>query len=176
MTTPEEWRDIPGWEGLYQASSLGRIRSLPRNVVRGSIRGRTKIRILTAGIKSTGYPHVTLTAGESEVTIAVHRLVCSAFHGTAPKSTSQVAHRDGTRINNKPENLRWVSAKENAEDRHSHGRTVKGARHHNLKYSDEQVSIVRRLKSEGKTYSQIAEFVGCSRSQAFNIVKHTQRK
>lgn len=98
----EIWKDIPGLYGIYQASSLGRIRS-----VRG---GNT--RILSLFGAGRRYESITMSVNGIRVTRFVHRLVCLAFHGL-PEKGMQVDHIDGNPRNNREDNLRWCSAREN---------------------------------------------------------------
>jgi hypothetical protein len=109
----EEWRDIPEWPG-YQASSHGRIRSFKRWP-------KGRIAKQCADIR-TGYKRVNLRSPDgNNRAVKVHRLICAAFHGPSPTDKPEVAHRDGTRDNNQPDNLRWASRKENVADQMAHG-------------------------------------------------------
>lgn len=95
----ESWRDIPGSDGRYQVSDLGRVRSM---------------RLLTpCPATGTGYLAVTLTG---QVRVAVHVLVASAFLGPRPQGM-EVNHIDCNRTNNRPDNLEYVTPSENV--RHS---------------------------------------------------------
>lgn len=126
MTDEEEWRDIPGFDGRYQASSLGRIRSTGRPHPQLSRDGSTVLmihrrsRILKFGLKEHGYLNVEL-AGKSR---AVGRLVCEAFNGPCPEGL-HCAHLNGCPSDNRPENLQWVTRSENMLHRRSHGTSSK---------------------------------------------------
>lgn len=121
----EEWRDIRGFEGRYQVSSLGRVKSLARRV---ASRGGTRLvreRILKLH-REPFYYSVGLNAGpDIAVRKRVHRLVCEAFHPN-PDGLPQVAHADGDGYNNRAENLRWATALENAYDKFKHGTLLTG--------------------------------------------------
>ena len=105
----EVWKDIPGYEGRYQASNLGRIRSVDHYVVR-----LVKGRVLRPRIRKKGYPVVTISGkGPKDV----HRLVALAFHGE-PAMGLQVRHLDGDRLNARPENLAWGTQSENERDKY----------------------------------------------------------
>lgn len=120
--TQEEWRDIPGLEGYYQASSLSRIRSVPRTVETSHGQFRRRVgKIISQSANANGYMFVGLCWDGKKRFKAVHRLVCLAFHGPAPDGQPHVAHNDGTRNNNVPENLRWASPSENMQDAVRHG-------------------------------------------------------
>jgi len=106
----EEWRDIPGYEGLYQVSNLGRVKSLARTVSNGHKSNRfMKERILKPGLMGyTGYYSVSL----SSKTFTVHRLVAKVFK-LNPDNLPEVNHIDQDKTNNQESNIEWVSCKEN---------------------------------------------------------------
>lgn len=107
----EIWKDIPKYEGLYQASNFGRIKSLSRVVLSdGKFRGLKKERILTPRL-NTGYLRVPMQRNVNDKgKQAVHRMIASAFLG---ESHLTVDHIDGDKTNNRIENLRYVSHAEN---------------------------------------------------------------
>ena len=77
-----------------------------------------------------GYNSVSLCHENKKVTRNVHRLVCSAFHGSPEKPSLQVRHLDGNPQNNRPENLVCGTQIENWQDREAHGHGMKGEKHH----------------------------------------------
>lgn len=106
----EEWRDIPGYEGIYQVSNLGRVRSLDRKVHhwKGGF-SLIKGRILTPNKQNTkGYYRVKLDNKYR----AVHRLVAMAFIPN-PDNLPQVNHKDENKLNNNVNNLEWCDNKYN---------------------------------------------------------------
>lgn len=101
----EEWRDIEGYEGLYQVSSLGRVRSLKRfNVNTGEYENR--LRILKSTFNKRGYKMVTLINRTVRKSKTVHRLVAQAFIPN-PNNLPQVNHKDENKENNSVGNLEW---------------------------------------------------------------------
>ena len=118
----ELWKDIPGYEGLYQVSTLGRVRSL--DVVKkyhyrnGEIKERKhKGRILKPYRYAGGYLVVMpYKNGISEV-LAVHRLVAIAFLEN-PKGYVSVGFKDGDKTNLKLENLKWGTRRRDMTNRH----------------------------------------------------------
>ena len=105
----EEWRDVVGYEGRYQVSSMGRVKSL----VRKDCLGRTvKERILKPGVPKDGYPIVGLNAGGKQKMFSIHRLVCQAFHEN-PDNKPCVNHIDENKTNNCASNLEWCTYEEN---------------------------------------------------------------
>ena len=103
----EIWRPIEGYEGLYEVSNLGRVRSLDRFYYRlhkGKVLSPTKDRY--------GYLTVTLNCNGKSKTIKIHRLVAQAFLPN-PDNLPQVNHKDEVKSNNCVDNLEWCSAKYN---------------------------------------------------------------
>ena len=107
----EEWKDIEGYEGLYQVSNTGKIKSLDR-VFPIKIKGRVLKTFNSAVTKNGGYPTVTLSVHGKKRKIMVHRAVAIAFLGES-KNKPQVNHINGKKYDNKVENLEWVTPSEN---------------------------------------------------------------
>ena len=108
----EEWRPIFGYEGVYEVSDHGRVRSLPRDGLAGSI--------LQGHQDKRGYRRVQLCQRGGRRMQFVHRLVASAFLGEGLPG-QQVCHYDGKPGNNRVDNLRWASRGDNARDSVRHG-------------------------------------------------------
>ena len=108
--TRERWRDIPGWaDGAaikYQASTLGRIRSIRRLKS-----GRVKICILRPGFKG-GYQQVVLRSGGKSATRQVHSLVALTFHGPRPTPGHSVDHDNRLPYDNRAGNLKYATRRE----------------------------------------------------------------
>ena len=105
----EEWRDVVGYEGLYQVSNQGRVKSLERK----DCLGRTvKERILKPGVVGSGYLMISLCTGGKQKMFSVHRLVCQAFHEN-PDNKSDVNHINEDKTDNRACNLEWSTRKEN---------------------------------------------------------------
>ena len=105
----EEWRKIVGYEGLYEVSSLGRVRSLDRY---DSINRFRKGRILKSGTDTGGYLFVQLSSNGNEKNHSVHRLVAEAFIPN-PDNLPQVNHIDEDKSNNCVDNLEWCDREYN---------------------------------------------------------------
>lgn len=101
----EAWKDIEGFNGKYQVSNFGNVRSFSK---------WKNGKLLKPGMTSTGYFYVNLVKdGRNSVTQKrVHRLVASAFIENA-RSFPEVNHKDGNKLNNNVDNLEWVSREEN---------------------------------------------------------------
>lgn len=110
----EEWRAVPGYEGLYQVSSLGRVESLPRKTTKGGIR---KLRT-----DKRGYQWVALSKDGIVRSFTVHELVALAFFGPRPAWATDIRHLDGNPSNNRASNLIYGDHSQNATDMTRHGR------------------------------------------------------
>lgn len=152
----EEWRAIPGTDGRYEASSLGRIRSLWNAGGKGARRLRTEPKVLKPYLsKHNGYFNCRFA--KSGPTLTVHKLVLLAFSGPAPEGKPCVGHKDGDRANNRSDNLEWVSYSENnGRDRHRHGTALTGATNHQAKLTDDGVRLMRMLRAQGAKYSELS--------------------
>jgi hypothetical protein len=107
----EIWKDIPDYEGLYQASNLGNIKSLKKNI------------ILRQNGDNYGYMQVILYNGETRKTGKAHRLVGKAFIEN-PENKPQINHKDGNKKNNHVSNLEWLTNRENKKHAIDTGLTV----------------------------------------------------
>lgn len=109
----EVWKAIEGYEGLYEVSNLGRVKSLERyeNARIGVLRKR-KERFLKYFLDKDGYEKVTLSKNHKLKTIGVHRLVAETFIEN-PEKKPQVNHIDEDKTNNSSMNLEWVTQIEN---------------------------------------------------------------
>lgn len=164
----EEWRDIAGWEGVYQVSDQGRVRSLPRARVRETC-GQTetihyKGKIIKGG-ECSGYTKMQLRDGARLEKEFVHRLVCVAFHGPAPEGCL-VAHNDGSRDNNAASNLRWATPRENMQDKAAHGVQLWGEQIHFAKLKEHQAVEIRTFKGPARI---MAARFGVSRATVSDI-------
>ena len=106
----ENWREIKGFETLYEVSDLGRVKSLGNGM---STDSRTKeVRIMKTRIKKTGYEHIKLCKEGGHKHTSVHRLVALAFLDK-PVECTEVNHIDGVKANNQLSNLEWVTGSRN---------------------------------------------------------------
>lgn len=145
----ETWKPVVGFEGLYEVSDLGRVRSLDRltNAKCGSLATR-KGRVLVPQVAPNGYLKVSLTAGSVRVQRNIHVLVCQSFIGVREVS-AHVRHLNGDQKDNRLSNLMYGSAKENAEDKIRHGTVLLGEKAPRATISDfTAVLISEALRSK----------------------------
>lgn len=118
----EEWKDIPGYEGVYEVSDLGRIKSLARSWVwgRGAVRHQPD-RILRPGLQCEGgYLTVNLVKSGISKNVLVHRIVAIA-HISNPECKPEVNHKDGDKLNCRKDNLEWNTREENQQHAYKTG-------------------------------------------------------
>lgn len=110
--TTEIWKDIPGYEGLYQVSNLGRVKSLERtkNGINGCIKIQNEIILKTRN--SRGYRRISLGSKASRKDYQVHQLVAKTFIPNAGDRT-EINHKNGNKSDNSISNLEWCTRSEN---------------------------------------------------------------
>lgn len=152
--TNEIWKEIPDCEGFF-ASNLGRIKG-PRTVYKGHIDAK-------------GYIRMSVIENGKRVYRNSARLVARAFHG---HSDQMVLHINGRPADNRPENLRYGSTKENYEDSRIHGTNPKGKTHGRTILSEAEILEIRRLYNPRVLgYAKLAKMFGIGRTTARLIVK-----
>ena len=112
----EIWKQIPGYEGLYEASTLGRIRSMERIASGRWGHSHRRSHILKANNIHNGYQQVKFSIDGIKSQPLVHRLVAKTFIPN-PLNLPQVNHKDGNPANNQVDNLEWCTASENCKHR-----------------------------------------------------------
>lgn len=121
-TTDEVWLPVVGFEGYYEVSNYGDVRSIDRQVTDGRwFKGKIRKPYPST---SAGHLMVSLYRGSEEHKWMVHRLVAFAFIGHPPEGKPYALHGDGNQLNNHVSNLRWGSQKENMADAMKHGTTT----------------------------------------------------
>lgn len=121
----EEWRPVRGFEGRYEVSSLGNVRSLAKVLPFRSKRGRwftrrTKTAPIAKNLMNAGYHVVHLYRDDVRTVRTVHSVVAEAFIGPRPEG-HDVAHWNGERLDNRAANLRYATRSENHMDKRRHG-------------------------------------------------------
>lgn len=116
MLSKEEWKDIVGYEGIYQVSDHGRVRSLDRVVVgRGNIYRNIKGSIMKLDTSNSGYHRIGLYSLSKRKVFYVHRLVLSTFNPVPNTDNLEVNHINGNPLDNFLGNLEWTTRQENVD-------------------------------------------------------------
>lgn len=151
------WKIIPTFP-QYQASTDGQIRNAESGLV-------LKQRLLH------GYFVVTLMKDKAARRFLartdrwrgarVNRLVCEAFHGAPPFPRAEAAHQNGTRTDNREDNLRWATSGENHGDKERHGTVLRGSALASV-MTEQSVMLARSLRADGRTWREIAKHCNAS--------------
>lgn len=128
----EQWKPALGWEGVYEVSDMGRVRSLDRTIDQRDGTSRFFPGQILKQTGMNGYRTVGLHFAGKERRRTVHSLVLEAFTCERPTGM-QACHYDGDRANNKLSNLRWDTVEGNARDKLRHGTNVREAMTHCFK-------------------------------------------
>lgn len=112
--TEEIWKDIKGYEGIYQVSNKGRVKSLERDIIcKNGVKRHYKERIMKGSLDMDGYLYVGLGNNKGERKFLwIHRIVATTFIPNLDNKP-QVNHKDEVKTNNFVENLEWMTCKEN---------------------------------------------------------------
>ena len=145
----EEWRDIPGYEGLYQVSDMGNVKSL-------NYRRSGKSGLLSPRSIGQGYLSVELFKNGVSQKMRVHRLVLLAFVGPSPLP---VDHKDWNITNNRLDNLRYCTASENNSHKRPYQKmkVVNGKKAVQAKLNADQVTTIKKLLRDGERKTDIAK-------------------
>jgi hypothetical protein len=149
MPPPERWKPILGYEGMYEVSDHGRVRSLKRG----------KVHLMRCFVWGAGYVYCSLSNGGRRI-FTVHRLVAQAFHGSPPPGRDEINHIDGDKTNNRAANLEWCSRLENM--RHASEKDLAGCPILQLDRVTGEVlgrfgSITKAARAVGCTYYYIID-------------------
>ena len=116
----ETWLPVVGWEGFYEVSDMGNVRSVARVIQRSTAPQYVRERVLRAPAGTHGYPRVNLSRNGAPRQFLVHRLVLEAFVGLPPDGL-EALHGNGVRSDCRLSNLRWGTSAENKADTIRHG-------------------------------------------------------
>lgn len=120
MATKEEWRDAKGYEGSYQVSNTGLVRSVDKIVRCRNGYALKKGRLLKYSHNLKGYRMLSVSVNGKTKTVTIHRLIATTFIPNPHKKT-QINHINGIKTDNRVENLEWATASENALHAHANG-------------------------------------------------------
>lgn len=160
----EEWNYIRGYEGIYKVSSYGAVLSCRSG------------RLLSPYLVK-GYPVVSLRVDGQRRAGRIHTLVAETFIGPRPSPKMHCAHLDGNPLNNRVDNLAWVTPAENEAHKRRHGSAKIGEKSHHAKLTDEQAEIIRNATKRPLMRRELAKLAGVSERTIDAIVAgHTYRQ
>lgn len=142
----EVWKDIKGYEGLYQVSNTGKVKSVRRN------------KILKKRLTFDGYVKATLTVDRKAVDKRVHRLVAEAFIAN-PYNKPTVNHIDGNKENNNVDNLEWSDRHEQLQHAYNLGlkKPLSGVKNPHSKLSEDDIRYIRKhFVPQSKEFGTVA--------------------
>lgn len=149
----EKWKDIPRFEGCYQVSNLGNVRSF----LTGHKGFRKEPVLRSLSLTHDGYKRVRLLANGMDVTTRVHRLVAELFVPN-PEGKETVNHIDGNKLNNRADNLEWADRHEQLEHAYKMGlkKAARGCDNYQSKLTPEQVQAIRAdYKKHSRQFSSV---------------------
>lgn len=159
----EQWEPVPEWEGVYEVSSLGRVRRiLP---CKGTHPGRLLKQFANPG----GYPTVSLSKNNKSASCMVHRAVAIAFHGPPPSPGSEVNHLNGDKGDNRAMNLEWSTRADNAAHAARLGLMATGSDHGNSRLSEDDVRAIKERLAAGEMQKEIAADYGVHKGTVWDI-------
>lgn len=159
----EVWKDVPEWVGLYQASSKGQVRSIARRGTAG--------KILAPGKDPGGYLRCVFCRNGKNHTKKVHRVIANTFIKN-PDKLETVDHINFNKLDNRIENLRWLSHYDNIMDHHKNGSQYYpfGTDHFAAKLNPESVLKMRQLRLTGLSFQKIADKFGVHKKTAISAI------
>lgn len=169
----EIWNKIVGYEGVYEVSNFGSVKSLER-VVQNSTTASGFMKVKGMLINSRmgkDYINITLTRFGKKNTFNIHRLVAIAFLEN-PENLPFVNHKDGNKLNNLLDNLEWSTEKENTRHAYSTGLIPSGSSSHYAKLDERSVAeIIFINKTTKLTYSLIGKLFGVCPESVSNMCR-----
>jgi len=167
----EIYKEIKGYDGIYQVSNLGNVKSLDHYCVNRLGTGKQTGRVLKQQKSNKGYLRVTLSYNKKRFTTGVHRLVALEFIPN-PENKPQVNHINGIKNDNRVDNLEWCTNSEN--QRHAVKNNLcnpnYAEKHHNSKLSNKEALNARALFKMGFTNKELASYYDISQSAMSNIL------
>ena len=172
----ETWYDIPGYEGLYQLSSLDHLKSLSRLArVRNGGTRITEEKIKEFTRTDEGYLFTSLWKDGKGKSYSLHYLKLLTFVGSCP-SGMECRHLDGDSQNNDLSNLCWGTPKENGEDKIKQGTTVKGRKGNSYKLKAKKDEILELFDSGVHSAKSLAVLFGTTVTGMYGfLARHGRR-
>lgn len=177
----EYWKDIEGYEGIYQVSTLGKIKALPVSKKYGRFEQKRKETILKPSIDKRGYHSVSLQKDGITKYCSVHRIVAEAFIlNIENKPTTN--HIDGDKSNNSVYNLEWATHKEQINHADKNGlRNIRGENSAVARATNEAVEYIRKnhwsdLKAQKSNTQELCDKFAISKTTIYNILRNRSWK
>lgn len=171
-TTTEIWKAVPGCEGLYEVSTLGRMKRLAGRILAsdGRMLPVRECILKPFSCGQEGYCGVKISVGGRKRNMYVHHAVMRTFVGPPPEGL-EILHDNNSRTDCRLSNLHYGTKSENAQDRWRHGTIAIGERNPRAVMDEEKVLLMRSLYATGKhsTYALAARF-GVQQMTAWKIV------
>lgn len=154
----EIWKDVPSYEGYYQASNLGRIRSYDRIILRPKGNYLKKGRILKPQNGTNGYHVISLRKNKIGGTVSLHRIIASTFIPN-PENKKCVNHINGNKKDNNINNLEWTTYSENIKHafKNKLNKGLKGEKKPISKLKNKEVLDIKKMLGKGLTNVEIAK-------------------
>lgn len=171
LNNMEIWKPIKGYEGVYEVSSFGNVRSLGMNVISNNSRTGYQFKKgkLLKQFYNRRYKTVTL-CWIGRKTITVHTLVLESFVSDRPDNM-EACHNDGNPENNNLSNLRWGTHKENSSDKIVHGTFQRGSKTSNAKLTESNVAKIKMMIRCMVPLTEIAKIYGVTPTNIGSIKK-----
>ncbi|MCY0910840.1 NUMOD4 domain-containing protein [Massilia antarctica] len=169
----ETWKAIPGCEAFYEASDLGRVRSLDRLITTSTGKARlSRGRVLIPQLTGRRYPAVSISLNGAVKSISIHRMVARTFLPN-PKLFPEINHIDGNRENNATSNLEWCTRAQNNDHAIDTGLKppVKGQDHGRAVLTEVNVLEIRARHSKGESMKHLACIFSVSTQSIHGIVR-----
>lgn len=170
----EIWKSINGYEGFYEVSNLGNVKSLPRKMWNGRNYFISKEKLLKQGLSGKKDDNINrqrlmviLSKDGKKENKLVHHLVADAFLGEKP-SDMIICHNDGNHLNNNKDNLRYDTQQQNVMDIYRH----KG-KYGNKHLKIEEVLEIRSLYKNGKSINEITKLFHVNKKSIIKIINNT---
>ena len=162
-TESEIWKPVVGWEDVYSVSNFGRVRSEERRDRLGRLVRQKFLRLIDDG----RYFGVKLCNDGEVTSVRVHTLVATAFKGPRPTPKHEVLHDNDDGHDNREDNIRWGTSKQNSDDQQRNKGFQRELKHHSGVLSNAQVAEIRLLR-HGEI-GQWADRNGVSRGHVYSI-------
>lgn len=155
----EIWKDVEGYEGIYQVSNLGRILRVDFG------------RFLKGTTAWNGYIHIGLSNNGKVKHIGLHQVVAAAFIGSCPEGM-EVNHIDTNKANNQASNLEYLTHSDNQKHAYKMGRTrtPKGETHPTTYFKNEDIQTIKQLRADGLSEYKIAALYNAPRTTIQSIL------